>query len=142
MLLEDDELQIDEGLNSLHAQTKQCSGEATSDGTEYNHDLEHDHDHGHGHAHSHGHVHDPKEKKRQITRLSRIIGHLEYVKRMLENDEDCSDVLMQLAASKSAMNGLEKSIISEHLSHCIVHAIEDGDTTAIEEFTEAIKKYL
>lgn len=93
-------------------------------------------------THPHAHVHDPKEKKRQLARISRIIGHLEYVKRMIEDDEDCSNVLMQLAASKSAMNGLERSIISEHLSHCIVHAIEDGDTSAVEEFTEAIRKYL
>lgn len=50
------------------------------------------------HHHNHSHVHDPKEKRRQINRLSRVIGHLEYVKKMIENDEDCAAVLMQISA--------------------------------------------
>ena len=66
--------------------------------------------------HSHSHVHDPKEKKRQINRLSRVIGHLEYVKKMIENDEDCAAVLMQISATKSALNGLGKEIINEHFT--------------------------
>lgn len=112
---------------------------------DHNHD--HDHDHKHTHEldhchHHHAHVHDPKEKKRQINRLSRVIGHLEYVKKMLENDEDCSEVLMQLAASRSALNGLGKEIINEHMAHCITHAIEEGDMEMVEEFQEAIKRYL
>lgn len=90
----------------------------------------------------HNHVHDPKEKRRQINRLSRIIGHLEYVKRMIENDEDCSAVLMQISAARSALNGLGKEIINEHISHCITHAIETGDTNTIEEFKKSIQKYL
>ena len=83
--------------------------------------------------HRHSHVHDPKEKRRQINRLSRVIGHLEYVKKMIENDEDCAAVLMQISATKSALNGLGKEIINEHISHCIAHAIEEDDTDAIEE---------
>ena len=94
------------------------------------------------HHHAHSHVHDPKEKKRQLNRLSRVIGHLQYVKRMLEADEDCSAVLMQLSAAQSALNGLGKEIINEHISHCIAHTVEHGDTAAIEEFQKAIQKYL
>ncbi len=110
---------------------------------DHNHDHDHNHSHDHDHCHHHhAHVHDPKEKKRQINRLSRVIGHLEYVKKMLENDEDCSEVLMQLAASRSALNGLGKEIINEHMAHCITHAIEEGDMESVEEFKEAIKRYL
>ena len=93
-------------------------------------------------AHVHAHTHDPSEKKKQLNRLSRIIGHLEYIKGMIDRDEDCSDVLMQLASAKSALNGLGKSIINEHLAHCIVHAIEDGDFAEIEEFQKSIQKYI
>ena len=93
-------------------------------------------------CHTHSHVHNPREKRRQISRLSRIIGHLEYVKRLMEADEDCSAILMQLSASKSALNGLGKEIISEHISHCITHAVKEGDTSAIEEFKQAIQKFL
>ncbi len=94
------------------------------------------------HAHHYSHHHDPKEKKRQINRLSRVIGHLEYVKKMIENDEDCAEVLMQLSASRSALGGLGKEIINEHITHCISHAIEDGDTEAVEEFKKAIEKFM
>ena len=71
-----------------------------------------------------------------------MIGHLEYVKRMISQDEDCADVLAQIAAARSALNGLGKQIINEHITHCITHAVEDGDTAAIEEFQKAIQKYL
>jgi DNA-binding FrmR family transcriptional regulator len=40
------------------------------------------------------------------------------------------------------LNGLGKAIISEHISHCITHAVEDGDMEAIQEFRKAIEKYL
>ena len=98
--------------------------------------------HHHGHTHSHGHVHDPQEKRRQINRISRVIGHLEFIKKMIERDEDCAAVLMQISATRSALNGLGKEIINEHISHCIAHAVEEGDTYAIEEFKKAIQKYL
>lgn len=92
--------------------------------------------------HTHSHHHDPAEKKRQMNRLSRVIGHLQYVQRMIERDEDCSAVLMQISAAKSALNGLGKEIINEHIAHCIAHAVEEGDTEAVEEFRQAIQKYL
>lgn len=101
-----------------------------------------EHSEHHGHEHIHSHVHDPKKKRRQINRFSRVIGHLEYIKKMIDNDEDCAAVLMQIAATKSALNGLGKEIINEHISHCITHAVEEGDTEAIEEFKKAIQKYL
>ncbi len=96
----------------------------------------------HPSLHPHAHYHDPAEKKRQINRLAKIIGHLEHVKRMLENDEDCSGVLIQLSAVKSALNGLGKQIINDHIEHCIVHAVEDHDSEALDEFKQAIQKYI
>ena len=103
---------------------------------------EHTQEHMHEHAHKHAHTHDPDVKKKQLNRLSRVIGHLEHIKGMIERNEDCSDVLMQMAAAKSALNGLGKSIINEHLAHCIVHAIEDGDVAEIEEFQKSIERYI
>ncbi|MDD6157925.1 MAG: metal-sensing transcriptional repressor [bacterium] len=88
------------------------------------------------------HVHDPREKRRQINRLSRVIGHLQFIKRLMEEDSDCSDVLMQLAAARSALNGLGKEIINEHMTHCVAHAIESGDEKLIEDFQEAIRRYM
>ena len=93
-------------------------------------------------ASGHGHYHSPEEKKRQLNRLAKAAGHLQHVRTMIENDEDCADVLIQLSAVESALHNLGKEIINEHLTHCIIHAIEDGDTEAIDSFQEAIKKFL
>lgn len=101
--------------------------------TEHSHELKHA---------EHGHYHDPKEKKRQLNRISRAIGHLNHVRGMIENDEDCADVLIQLSAVNSALRSLGREIISEHMTHCIAHAIEEGDTAAVEEFQKAVQKYI
>ena len=70
------------------------------------HDHEHDHAylHAHGIPHSHGHVHE--NQKAVLNRLSRAIGHLEKVKRMVEEGHDCSEVLIQLAAVRSALDNI------------------------------------
>ena len=94
------------------------------------------------HEHAHHHTHDPQPKKRQMNRISRMVGHLEHVKKMIDNDEDCAQVLIQLSAIRSAMNGLGKEIIREHLDHCITHAIEDGDMEAVEDIEKVLQQYL
>ena len=90
----------------------------------------------------HTHTHDPKEMKAVINRLSKAIGHLEAVKGMVEDGRDCSEVLIQLAAVKSALNNTGKLILKEHISHCIVHAIEHGDHQAVEDLNKAIDKFM
>lgn len=111
---------------------------------EHTHTHNDSHTHGdHTHTHGeHGHYHSPEEKKRQLNRLARISGHLNHVRSMIENDEDCADVLIQISAIRSALNGLGKQIINEHITHCIAHAIEEGDQTQIEEFQKAIQKFI
>ena len=91
---------------------------------------------------SHGHYHSPDEKKKQLNRLSKAAGHLQHVRRMIENDEDCADVLIQLSAVNSALRSLGKEIINEHMTHCIIHAIEEGDMKAVEEFRKAGRKFI
>lgn len=81
-------------------------------------------------------------KKEVSNRLARAIGHLQKVKQMVEDDEDCSDVLIQLAAVKSAINNTGKVILKDHMEHCIVHAVEDGDLQAIDELNAAIDKFM
>ena len=105
--------------------------------SELKHDHHHDHDHSHG---GHGHMH--ANKKSVSNRLARAIGHLEKVKQMVDNDEDCSQVLVQLAAVRSAINNVGKVILLEHLNQCVVEAIEDEDFEAIEEFGKAIQQFV
>ena len=109
---------------------------------EHLHDHAHPHDHTHPHDHSHGHVHSEEHKKNMVNRLSRAIGHLQRVKQMVEDDADCTEVLIQLSAVKSAIGNAGKEIAKEHLTHCIREAVESGDDAEIEAFKAALDKLL
>lgn len=92
--------------------------------------------------HRHHHHHSEEHRREVSNRLARAIGHLQKVKQMVDDDEDCSDVLVQLAAVKSAINNTGKVILKDHMEHCIVHAVEDGDTEMITELNAAIDKFM
>lgn len=103
---------------------------------------EHSHSHEHAHAHPHQHTHPHEETKRVLNRMSRAIGHMEATKRMIEEGRDCSEVLIQIAAVKSAINNIGKIILQDHINHCIVDAVENGDKKALEDLAEAIDKFV
>ena len=103
-------------------------------------DEEHAYMHAHGIAHSHGHVHE--NQKAVINRLARAIGHLEKVKRMVEDGYDCSEVLVQLAAVRSALDNTGKVILKDHIRHCMVDAVAAGDEDAIDALCEAVDKFM
>ena len=91
--------------------------------------------------HSHG-KHPHQNTKVVLDRLARAIGHLASVRKMVENDRDCAEVLIQLAAVRSAINGICKVILRDHLDHCIVDAVETGDMETLEELNKAIEMLL
>ena len=113
-------------------------------GIAHSHDGEgHDHPHeGHDHAHSHGHTHTHENTRAVLNRLSRAIGHLQSVKRMVEEGRDCSEVLIQIAAVRSAIDNTGKLILQDHLKHCIIDAAREGDQQAIDDLCQAIDKYM
>lgn len=95
-------------------------------------------DHNHNHNHSHNHQH----TKAVLNRLSRATGHLEHVRKMVEEGKDCSEVLIQLSAVISALNNTGKVILKDHLEHCIVDAVESGDEEAISNLNKAIDSFI
>ena len=105
-------------------------------------EFEHNHTyhHTHGITHTHGHVHE--NQKAVVNRLARAIGHLEKVKRMVEEGQDCADVLVQLAAVRSALDNTGKVILNDHIRHCMVDAVSAGDESAIDDLCQAIEKFL
>ena len=107
---------------------------------ENHNDQNHIYMHSHGLAHDHGHVHE--NQKAVINRLARAIGHLEKVKRMVEEGYDCTEVLVQLAAVRSALEGTGKVIMKDHLRHCMVDAVAAGDEDAIDDLCAAIDKFI
>ena len=114
------------------------------DGTviQHSHAEEHSSVQEHGHAPGHGHVHAHEQTKAVLNRLSRAIGHLESIRRMVEDGRDCTEVLIQLSAVKSAINNTGKIILQDHIEHCIVDAVEHGDRDAIKELEKAIDRFM
>ena len=100
------------------------------------------HAHSHTEAHSHSHPHVHESKKNVVNRLARAIGQLEKGKRMVEDDCDCAEVLIQIAAVRAAIENTGKVILQDHIQHCIVDAVEEGDDQAIASLCAAIDKFM
>lgn len=111
-------------------------------GIAHTHDHDHDHEHDHEHDHAHGHTHTHENTKAVLNRLSRAIGHLQSVRRMVEEGRDCSEVLIQIAAVRSAIDNTGKLILQDHLKHCILDAAREGDQQTIDDLCHAIDKYM
>lgn len=92
--------------------------------------MEQYHEHNHPHADA------------VVKRLSRAIGHLEAVKKMVEDGRDCAEVLTQLAAVKAAVNNTGKLILKDHLQHCVVEAVGHGDRASVEAFARAVDSFM
>lgn len=114
--------------------------EVNDDPKTHIHDHDHDHSHDHEHSHDHGHTHE--NTRAVLNRLSRAIGHLQSVKRMVEEGRDCSEVLVQIAAVRSAIDNTGKVILQDHLKHCIMDAAREGDMQAIDDLCKAIDQYM
>ena len=99
-------------------------------------DTAHEHEHRHSHAHTH------TETQAVLNRISRAAGHLESVKRMIEDGRDCSEVLIQLAAVRAALGSVSKVILKDHISHCLVEAVQEHDDNALEELNHAIDQLI
>lgn len=93
-------------------------------------------------APSHSHTHTHAHTKAVLNRLARAIGHLESVRQMVEDGRDCSEVLIQLAAVQGALSNTGKLILKDHIDHCIVHAVEQGDLQAVEDLEHAIDLWI
>ena len=106
------------------------------------HDADHNHEHAHSHDHAedHGHVHENTQAV--LNRLSRAIGHLESVRKMVENGRDCSEVLIQIAAVRAAITNIGKVILQDHIQHCIVDAVEHDDKASLDALCQAIDKFV
>ena len=99
------------------------------------------HDHSDEAIHSGEHAHTHTQTKAVINRLSRAIGHLESVKRMVESGRDCTEVLVQLAAVRSALSSTARVILKDHLEHCITEG-EGDNAEQIKALNEAIDKFM
>ena len=75
-------------------------------------------------------------------RLKKIIGQINAIDRMVDEDIPCEDILMQINAAKSALHKVGQVVLEGHLQHCVRDGIEHGDPEkTIESFAKAVERF-
>ena len=85
---------------------------------------------------------DYAEKKRLINRLSRIEGQIRGLRRMVEEDAYCVDVLNQAAAANAALNAFNRELISDHIHTCVANDIREGKDETLDELVTTLQKLM
>lgn len=83
-----------------------------------------------------------QEYKKLINRLNRIEGQIRGIKKMVENDIYCTDILVQSAAVSAAINAFNKELLAQHIKSCVVDDIRDGRDEVIDELLAALQKLM
>lgn len=83
-----------------------------------------------------------EERTRLIHRLNRIEGQIRGIRKMLENDAYCTDILTQSAAVNAAVNSFNKELLASHIRGCVVREIQAGEDSAVEELVSALQKLM
>ena len=93
-------------------------------------------------THAHGYA---GEKDKLLKRLARAEGQVRGIARMVEDDRYCIDVLTQLAAAGTALEGVALAILDDHVRHCVARALASGDDaeaeTKIQELLDAVRRF-
>ena len=83
---------------------------------------------------------EPEQLRQLQNRLNRIIGQLNGIKTMLDDNRYCGEVLTQVAAAESALQSFGYLVLQEHMQTCMVEDIQSGDRETVNEVVELIKK--
>ena len=83
-----------------------------------------------------------KDKKKLVNRLSRIEGQIRGIKKMIENDAYCNDVLIQSAAVGAAINAFNRELLSNHIHSCVVRDIREGKDEVVDELMVTLQKLI
>ncbi|MHB1338294.1 MAG: metal-sensing transcriptional repressor [Bellilinea sp.] len=89
------------------------------------------------------HEHRHEHHQQVLNRLARIEGHVRAIKRMVEKDTPCPDVLTQIAAVRSALNGVGRVILEDHIQSCMVDAVEKDDyQRSLTDLKNSLDKFI
>ena len=83
-----------------------------------------------------------KEYKDLINRLSRIEGQVRGIKKMVENNAYCPDILIQVSAVNAALNSFNKVLLAEHIRSCVAEDIREGKEETIDELVLVLQKLM
>lgn len=95
------------------------------------------------HTKAHPHIHDPQAQRKLINRLSRIEGHVRGIRSMIQQQQPCPDVLLQIAAVRGALDRVARLVLDDHITECIAHAAESGDIKVeLDELKRALDRFI
>lgn len=83
-----------------------------------------------------------EERKKLINRLNRIEGQIRGIRKMVEQDSYCTDILMQSAAVNAAVNSFNKDLIASHIRGCVARDIREGNDEVIDELVATLQKLM
>ena len=83
-----------------------------------------------------------EQKKKLLNRLSRLEGQVRGVKRMVESDAYCNDILIQTAAISAAVNALSREVLRAHLNSCVIRDIREGRDEVADELMETLERIM
>lgn len=83
-----------------------------------------------------------KEYKDLVNRLSRIEGQVRGIKRMVENDAYCPDILVQVSAVNAALNSFNKVLLANHIRTCVADDIRAGKNETVDELVATLQKLM
>ena len=85
---------------------------------------------------------DEEMTKKLYTRLNKIEGQVRGLKKMVENDAYCPDILIQVSAVTSALNSFSKVLLEAHIKGCVINDILNGKTETVEELVDVLQKVM
>lgn len=83
-----------------------------------------------------------KEYKDLVNRLSRIEGQIRGIKRMLDEDCYCPDIMIQVSAANAALNSFNKVLLANHIRTCVADDIRNGNDDVIDELVTTLGKLM
>ena len=83
-----------------------------------------------------------QQKKNLLNRLSRIEGQVRGIKKMIESDAYCNDVLIQAAAAASAMDAFNREVLRAHLHSCVIRDIREGRDEVADELMDTLERLM
>ena len=83
-----------------------------------------------------------EERKKLIHRLNRIEGQIRGIRKMVEKDAYCADILIQSAAVNAAVNAFNKELLASHIRGCVARDIRDGKDEVIDELVATLQKLM
>lgn len=83
-----------------------------------------------------------EQKKLLLNRMNRLLGQLQGVKRMLENDDDYTNIVIQISAVRAALNSLNKEIICDNVQNSFYETLNKGDDSKLKELIATMERIL